>query len=179
MPGPYANCAHSPLAEIATLRVQQSTKTIGWLCGLPLGIVAFSLLANQARAMRPAAIRSMRALYLQESGAGAPLGKLNVSPEVMASRCITMVSPEYPQTAGDSPRASTVIVRAVIWKSGTVTPMRVISGPPSLQAEAMNAVRLWRYRPFVREDGPVDVSTDIRVDFDPGKPGGIVTHPNH
>jgi periplasmic protein TonB len=111
--------------------------------------------------------------------AGAPLGKLNVPAKEMAGRCITMVSPTYPQTASDHRTASTVIVKVVIWKSGNVSPMRVVSGQPSLQAEAMNAVRLWRYKPFVRDGEPLDVTTDIRVDFDPGKPGGIVTHPIH
>ena len=117
--------------------------------------------------------------YLQESGTGAPLGKLIVRPEVMAGLCVTMVSPLYPQTTGEVPKVSTVVVRVVIWKSGNVSPMRVISGQTSLEAEAMNAVRLWHYKPFSRDGEPVDVTTDVRVNFDPGKPGGIVTHPNH
>lgn len=142
------------------------------LAGLALFVAPLS-------ALRPAALSSAIALHLQESGAAGSLDKLKVPPEVMASRCITMVSPIYPQAADDSSLASTVVVRVVIWKSGNVSPVRAISGPPSLQAEAMNAVRLWRYKPFVKDDGPVDVSTDVRVDFDPGKPGGIVSHPNH
>ncbi len=56
--------------------------------------------------------------------------------------------------------------------------MRVVSGSPVFDAEAMNAVRLWRYRPFVRDDEPVDVTTEIQVSFKPGAPGGIITHPN-
>jgi TonB family protein len=141
--------------------------------------IAFSLPIQPASAMRAAAIIAATGLHLQESGAGAPLGKLIVSPEVMAGHCITMVSPAYPPTAGDPPTASTVVVRVVIWKSGDVSPMRAISGPQPLQDEAMNTVRLWRYKPFVRDGEPLDVTTDIRVDFDPGKPGGVVTHPNH
>jgi protein TonB len=90
-----------------------------------------------------------------------------------------MVSPHYPQNAGGLPTASAVIVRVVIWKSGSVSPMRALSGPPSLQDEAMNTVRLWRYKPFARDGEALDVTTDIRVDFDPAKPGGVVTHPNH
>jgi periplasmic protein TonB len=111
--------------------------------------------------------------------AGVSQGKFNVSADVMAGHCITMVSPNYRQTAGDLLEASFVIVRVVVSKSGTVSPVRAISGPPALQAEAMNAVRLWRYKPFLREGEPLDVTTDVRVDFTPGKPGGIVSHPNH
>ena len=36
----------------------------------------------------------------------------------------------------------------------------------------MNAVRLWQYRPFTRDGDPVDVTTDIHVDFVPVRPGG-------
>jgi periplasmic protein TonB len=113
-----------------------------------------------------------------QSGTGASLGKLNVPAETMAGHCLTMVSPQYPQT-GAPLKLSTVVVRVVITKSGMVAPVRVISGEPSLETEAMNAVRLWRYKPFMRDDEPIDVSTDVRVDFDPAKPGGLVTHPNH
>jgi protein TonB len=98
-----------------------------------------------------------------------------VAPEVMAGHCITMVSP---QNAG-AEALSTVVVRVVVSASGKVVPVSVVSGAPALEAEAMNAVRLWRYRPFVRDGAPVDVMTDVRVIFEPGKPGGMVSHPNH
>jgi periplasmic protein TonB len=74
---------------------------------------------------------------------------------------------------------STVIVRVVIWKSGSVSPLQAISGQSALQAAAINAVRGWKYKPFDRDGEPVDVTTEIPVDFDPAQPGGIVTHPNH
>jgi TonB family protein len=152
-------------------------KQIRCIRSLLLASVVLHLLPESASAMRPSAIRSPSELYLQDSGAGAPIGKLNVSPQVMAGRCTTMVSPTYPQVAGDSPGAASVLLRVVIWKSGSVSPLRAISGPAALQDEAMNTVRRWRYKPFARDGEPLDVTTDIRVDFDPAKPGGVVTHP--
>jgi TonB family protein len=125
----------------------------------------------------PLLFHSVSAFSLQESGVVAPLGKLNVPAQVMASHCLTMVSPNYPQS--DSPRATSVLVRVVIWKTGQVSPMRVVSGPPALGDAAMNAVRQWRYKPYVHDEEPVDVTTDVRVDFDPTKPGGFVTHPKN
>jgi TonB family protein len=144
--------------------------------GFLLAGMAFPLLSHLAGAavMKPAGV-----FYLQESGAGAPLGKLNVPPARMAGHCITMVSPHYPRSTNESPMVSSVIVRVVIWKSGSVTPLQAISGQSSLQDEAMNTVRLWRYRPFDRDGEPLDVTTEVRVEFDPAKPGGIVTHPSH
>jgi TonB family protein len=154
-------------------------KTIDGLRGALLASIVFSLLPHSASALQPAAVAHVSGLYVQESGAGAPLGKLNVPSKIMDGHCITMISPSFPQTADDVPKASTVLVRVVIWKSGTVTPMRVVSGDPALETEAMNVVRLWRYKPYSREGEAVDVTTDIKVDFDPAKPGGVVTHPNH
>lgn len=151
-------------------------KTIHRPRGTLRALVVLCVLPHPARALQPAAVIAS-GLYVQESGVGAPLGKLNVPSKMMAGNCITMVSPNYPQ-GGDSPKRSRVIVRVVIWKSGSVTPMRVISGDPSLEIEAMNTVRLWHYKPFVRDKEPLDVATDLTVDFDPTKPGGLVTHPN-
>jgi TonB family protein len=139
---------------------------------------AFSLLSNPANAVITAAV-STTGIHPQESGVAAPLGKLNVPSKIMEANCITKVSPIYPKAAEESPTASTVIVRAVIWRSGKVSPMRVISGRPLLEAEAMDAVRLWRYKPFYRDGEPLDITTDIAVDFDPAKPGGTITHPSH
>jgi TonB family protein len=144
---------------------------------LLLASVVFPLLPDSASAMGLAAVASVSGLHPQETAAGAPLGKLNVPSKAMAGNCITRVSPHYPQTTGDSPTATTVIVRVVIWKSGNVTPLRAISGPSALQDEAMNTVRLWKYKPLARDGEFIDVTTDIPVDFDPAKPGGVVTHP--
>jgi TonB family protein len=153
-------------------------KTLEFIRQTLLASTVFLLLPHSATALRFAVIGSDSRFYIQESSVGAPLGKLNVPPKSMSSRCTTMVSPNYPQSGG-SPRASTVIVRVVIWKSGNVTPMRVVSGEPSLETEAMNAVRLWRYKPYSRDGELLDVTTDVEVDFDPGKPGGTLSHPNH
>jgi TonB family protein len=143
--------------------------------GLVIASMAFCLLASQSRATPPAGVRA----YLQESGAGAPLGKLIVAPEVMDGHCITKVSPIYPQTDGTPRQRVTVVVRVVIWKSGTVTPLRIVSGDSALEAQATNAVRLWRYKPFVRDGEAMDVTTDISVDFDPQTQGGMISHPKH
>jgi TonB family protein len=136
---------------------------------------ALCVFAGQANAMPATVIRA----YLQESGAGAPVGKLIVAPEVMEGHCITKVSPIYPQTDGTDRQRVTVVVRAVIWKSGGVSPVSIVSGDSSLGAEATNAVRLWRYKPFVRDGQAMDVTTNIPVVFDPQTQGGMISHPKH
>jgi TonB family protein len=142
---------------------------------LPAAVIVFSLLPYPANAIRPSVISLANGLHLQESEAG---GKFHVPPQTMAALCVTMVSPTHPHTAEDLQKESTVVVEAVISKAGRVSPVRAVSGSPLLQNEAMNAVRLWRYKPFIRDDEPVDVTTEILVNFEPGKPGGIISHPN-
>jgi periplasmic protein TonB len=124
----------------------------------------------------PAVLRwLLTAGLLLAPAASAQEGKIMVPQAVMTGHCITMVSP---QNVGEEV-LSAVVVRVVVSASGRVEPERVVSGAPALQAEAMNAVRLWQYKPFVRDGVPVDVMTDVRVIFEPGKPGGMVSHPNH
>ena len=147
--------------------------------GLLIASTTFCVLASQSEAMPPAAIHSAGKAYLQESGAGAPLGKLVVAPEVMEGHCITKVSPVYPQTEGTPRTKATVVVRVVVWKSGSVSPVRVVSGDSSLEAQATNTVRLWRYKPFLRDGDAMDVTTDISVEFDPQTQGGMISHPKH
>ena len=89
-----------------------------------------------------------------------------------------MVSPNYPQLTAQHQQAGVVVVQADISRSGRVSPVRAVSGPPALQAEAMNAVRLWRYKPYLRDGAAVEVTTEIVVTFTPGTTGGLITHPN-
>ncbi len=145
--------------------------------GLLVAVTVLCFSPYPASAMRPAAIAVVSALRLQESG--ATLGKLHVPAAKMAGQCVTMVSPTYAHAADDLQTESTVVVQVVITKFGRVSPMRVVSGSPFLEAAAMNAVRLWRYKPFIQDEEPVDVTTEVAVRFKPGEPGGMITHPNH
>jgi TonB family protein len=104
-------------------------------------------------------------------------GRPEVSAQVMASHCITMVSPHSPQLSASKQGQAVVVLQVAISRLGGVAPLRVLSGPPSLQAEAMDAVRLWRYRPYMRDGVAIDVTTQVPVTFTPGKAAGLVTHP--
>jgi TonB family protein len=117
-------------------------------------------------------------LRAQGGQAGASIGKLIVPAFQVTGLCTTMVSPEFPQAADVEKVPTAVTVRVIIRTSGSVTPLYMVSGKSAFESKAMNAVRLWRYKPYLRVGRPVDVTTDVRVDFNPDKPGGLVTHPN-
>lgn len=61
--------------------------------------------------------------------------------------------------------AGAVILHAVIGKDGSVESLSVVSGPQSLRSPALDAVKQWRYRPFVLDGQPREVETTILVTF--------------
>jgi len=73
--------------------------------------------------------------------------------------------PQYPIIAKTVGAQGTVVLQAVISKSGTIENLRVISGPPMLQQAAIDAVKTWRYRPYLLNQQPVEVETTVNVIF--------------
>ena len=95
----------------------------------------------------------------------APPKKIVVSSGVEASKLINEVPPTYPAIAKAARIQGTVVLKATIGKDGTIQDLTVESGPPMLQASALDAVRRWRYRPTVLDGVPVAVDTTIAVVF--------------
>jgi protein TonB len=73
--------------------------------------------------------------------------------------------PQYPIIAKTMGVQGTVVLQAVISKSGTIDNLRVVSGPPVLQQAAIDAVKSWRYRPYLLNQQPVEVETTVNVIF--------------
>ena len=59
----------------------------------------------------------------------------------------------------------TVVLQATISKAGTSQNLKVVSGPPMLQQAAIDAVKTWRYRPYLLNNEPVEVETTVSVIF--------------
>ena len=79
------------------------------------------------------------------------------------------VDPVYPPLAIPSRIQGPVVLAAVIARDGTIENLRVLSGNPMLVGAAVEAVRQWRYRPYVLDGEPVEVETQITVNFVLGK----------
>jgi periplasmic protein TonB len=75
------------------------------------------------------------------------------------------VQPAYPPIARQARVQGTVELRAIISKTGTVENLVVVSGHPMLAAAAIEAVRQWRYRPYLLNHQPIEVETEITVNF--------------
>jgi len=59
----------------------------------------------------------------------------------------------------------TVVLQAVIGKDGTVHDLHVVTGHPMLVPAAIEAVKQWRYRPYLLNNEPFEVDTQINVTF--------------
>ncbi len=73
--------------------------------------------------------------------------------------------PVYPAIAKATETSGTVTLAAIISRTGTIENLRVISGPMMLQQAALDAVRTWRYRPYLLNGQPVEVETTVSVIF--------------
>jgi periplasmic protein TonB len=98
----------------------------------------------------------------------APIS-LSVSSGVMAGNLLVKTLPQYPAIPKAARIQGTVVLQATISKSGSIQNLRVISGPPLLQQAAMDAVRSWRYKPYLLNGEPVEVETTINVVFNLGE----------
>jgi len=90
---------------------------------------------------------------------------LHVSTGVMAGRLLMPIVPVYPRIAIAARVEGTVVVTATIDKHGRIVGLQVLSGPMMLQAAAADAVREARYRPYLLNGEPTDVTTTISVNF--------------
>lgn len=81
------------------------------------------------------------------------------------ARLLNKVEPVYPRIAVLSGRQGDVKLHAVIAKDGTIESLTVISGDPMLVPSTLEAVRQWRYRPYILNGEPVEVETFITVSF--------------
>jgi periplasmic protein TonB len=90
--------------------------------------------------------------------------KLRVS-RMMEGNLIHKVQPDYPPVARAARIQGPVVLRAIIGKDGGIANLRVLSGHPVLVKAAMDAVSQWRYRPYSLNGEPVEVETQITVNF--------------
>jgi len=75
------------------------------------------------------------------------------------------VQPIYPSIARLARVQGAVELRAIISKAGTIENLVVVRGHPMLATAAIEAVRQWRYRPYLLNNEPVEVETEITVNF--------------
>ena len=83
----------------------------------------------------------------------------------MEGNLIHRVQPLYPPLARQARIQGQVVLRAVIRRDGVIENLQVLSGHPMLVQVAIDAVKQWRYRPFSLNGEPVEVETQVTVNF--------------
>lgn len=94
--------------------------------------------------------------------------RMTISGGVTAGLLVFRTPPIYPPIAIAAGVSGTVVLAATISKFGLIENLRVLSGPAMLRNSAMDAVKNWRYRPYLLNNQPVEVETTINVVFSMG-----------
>jgi protein TonB len=94
-----------------------------------------------------------------------PVKRIRVASRVAEANLIHDVAPTYPPEAGRTRVEGTVVLLTVIGKDGTVQDVRVESGLPILAQAAIDAVKQWRYKPYLLNGEPVEVASRITINF--------------
>jgi periplasmic protein TonB len=84
---------------------------------------------------------------------------------IMEGNLIYKVEPQYPAIAKQLHIEGTVIVKAIISRDGVITRAEAERGQTLLARAALAAVRQWRYRPYYLNHEPIEVETEITVNF--------------
>jgi len=84
---------------------------------------------------------------------------------VLEGSLVRRVLPPYPAIAKAAGVQGQVVLTAIISKAGTIEDLHAVSGHPLLVGAAVEAVRQWRYRPYILNGEPVEVETEIMVNF--------------
>jgi protein TonB len=91
--------------------------------------------------------------------------RVRVSQGVSAGLLVRKVNPNYPPLARQARIQGQVVLRAVISKDGSIENLTLVSGHPMLAPAAIDAVKQWKYKPYLLNGEPVEVDTEVLVNF--------------
>ena len=91
--------------------------------------------------------------------------RVRVSQGVTQGLLIRKIQPTYPPLARQARIQGSVLLQAEISKDGSIQNLRLISGHPMLAPAAIEAVKQWKYKPYILNGEPVEVETQITVNF--------------
>jgi len=109
---------------------------------------------------------SLPNLLGNQSNTPAPvLQTLNISQGVSQGLAIKKPQPSYPASALRMRIEGPVQLLATISKRGDISAVRILSGDPGLARAAADAVKQWKYKPYTLNGSPVEIQTQITVNF--------------
>ncbi len=97
-------------------------------------------------------------------GASSDAGRVRISPEALQVLAHP-VDPNYPLLAREMKVQGSVILDAFIGRDGSIQALKIVSGPTILATAAMEAVRQWRFKPYLQGGQAVETEARITVNF--------------
>src|ERR1700692_2410002 len=91
--------------------------------------------------------------------------RVRVLAGVTSGLLVRKVNPNYPPLARQARIQGTVVLHAVISKDGAIENLTLVSGHPMLAPAAIDAVKQWKYKPFLLNGEPVEVETEVECNF--------------
>jgi protein TonB len=91
--------------------------------------------------------------------------RVRVSAGVTSGLLVKRVNPVYPPLARQARIQGQVVLRAQISKDGSIENLQLVSGHPMLVQSALDAVKQWKYKPYLLNGEPVEVDTEVLVNF--------------
>ena len=95
----------------------------------------------------------------------SPVAPRRVSQGVLAGMLVSPIRPIYPPIAKAAGVSGSVVVEAIISKTGTIESLHAVSGPEMLRVAALDAIRAVRYQPYCLNGEPIGIQTIITVNF--------------
>jgi periplasmic protein TonB len=135
--------------------------TVGVLEGVPGGVVGGVSSGVSSEMLNSAPSVPV----LAKSPVPMPAKRMRIASRVAEANLIHDVVPQYPPEAGRARIEGSVVLMAVIGKDGSVQDVRIESGSPILAQAAIDAVRQWRYKPYMIDGEPVEVDSRITINF--------------
>ncbi len=99
------------------------------------------------------------------AAANRPATPAPPSSTIEPERLIRRVNPVYPAIARASKVTGEVIVDITITKEGNVTNPVVETGPAVLRPAVLDAVKQWKYKPYLLNGVPQEIHTKVKVNF--------------
>lgn len=89
------------------------------------------------------------------------------SPGIRAGRRIGGQHARYPKDARDNHVRGTVMLQAIISNTGNIEDVQLVSGPSEFRKSAYDAVKTWKFKPFLLNGRPVDTAILVDVSYTP------------
>ncbi|MFZ0418380.1 MAG: TonB family protein [Candidatus Sulfotelmatobacter sp.] len=103
---------------------------------------------------------------LGNSSAPAPvLQTLSISQGVSRGLLIKNTPPTYPANALRMRVEGSVQLLATVSKNGDISAVKILSGDANLARAAADAVKQWKYKPYLLDGNPVEIQTQVTVNF--------------